>query len=264
MLSRLGLFVVCLWTLLPRLGVAADGESKVTEHLGRTLVESVLLTDQNGLTAPLSTILSPHRPTILTFVYYRCPGACTLLLNGLSAAITETEYVLGSDYDVVTISVDPMESSDLATGKRNTYVEPLAAQGISPQGWRFYTATKSVIQTLTAQTGFEYYYDADILQYIHPSVLIFTSPDHVVARYLYGSYFQPDNFDHALVESGEGTVGSLRQQIITAFHDFGRPEVGRRYALNKAKVAGFILGLIILGLALVWTGFRLRAQSTSA
>lgn len=226
-----------------------------------TLDDSALLTDQDGVTASLSTILSPHRPTILTFVYYRCPGACTLLLNGLSAAITETEYVLGSDYDVVTISVDPLESSDLATGKRNTYVEPLATQGINTDHWRFYTASKSVIKTLTGQTGFEYYYDADILQYIHPSVLIFTTSKRAVARYLYGSYFQPDNFDHALVESGEGTVGSLRRQIFTAFHDFGRPEVGRRYALNKAKIATFLLGLLVSGLGLVWIGFRIRALS---
>jgi protein SCO1/2 len=103
-----------------------------------------------------------------------------------------------------------MESSDLAIAKRNTYVDPLSAEGINADSWRFYTASKSVIKTLTGQTGFEYYYDADLLQYIHPSVLIFATPEHVVARYLYGSYFQPDNFDHALVESGEGTVGSLR------------------------------------------------------
>lgn len=232
----------------------------MTEHLGVRLNDAVELTDHTGQTLPLAKILRTDRPTILTFVYYRCPGACTLLLDGLSAAITETEYVLGTDYDVVTITVDPMESTDLAAGKRSTYLEPLSKPDINKAHWRFFTASKDTINQLTTQTGFGYEYDADTLQYIHPSVLIFLSPKHVVSRYLYGSYFQPDNFEHALVESGRGTVGTLRRQVITGLHDFGRPEVGRRYALNQSKVAALLVGFIALGLGLIWIGFRIRAR----
>jgi protein SCO1/2 len=245
-----------LLILFPGHAFGAESKSVVTEHLGTTLEGQLELTDHEGITATLASMIRSDRPTILNFVYYRCPGACTLLLNGLSAAVMETQFLLGSDYDVITVTVDPMETTDLAAGKRTTYLEPLAKPGINKAHWRFYTGAKETLRRLTSQAGFGYEYDADTLQYIHPSVLIFLGPDRSVMRYLYGSYFQPDNFEHALVESGDGTVGTVRQQLITALHDFGRPETGRRYALNKARVTGVVVSIIALGLCLVLLGLR--------
>jgi len=256
------LLLAVIFGLYPTLVLGDAPKSAVVEHLGVVLEGDLELTDQDGLTASLSAVLRTDRPTILNFVYYRCPGACTLLLNGLSAAIMETDFLLGLDYDVVTVTVDPMETTDLAAGKRITYLKDLSKPGIDKAQWRFFTASKKTITTLTQQTGFEYEYDADTLQYIHPSVLIFLAPDRTVTRYLYGSYFQPDNFDHALVESGDGTVGTMAQQGTTWLHDFGRPEVGRRYALNKARIAGLLVGIIGFGLFLVWFGLRLRKRLT--
>ena len=47
------------------------------------------------------------RPTILNFVYYRCPGICSPLMDGLSDAMDNTDLVLGEDYRALTISFDP-------------------------------------------------------------------------------------------------------------------------------------------------------------
>jgi protein SCO1 len=185
-----------------------------------------------------------------------------MLLNGLSAAIMETSFLLGADYDVVTVTVDPMETTDLASGKRTTYLKALDKLGIDKARWRFFTAPKTTIEILTEQTGFVYEYDPDTLQYIHPSVLIFIGPDRTLTRYLYGSYFQPENFEHALVESGDGAVGTVTQQWITWLHDFGRPEIGRRYALNKSRVAALLVGIIGFGLVLVWLGLRRATPPT--
>ena len=255
------LIFVSLFGIFPAHALDESPKSIVVEHLETVLDGELKLTDHDGLTQSLSATLRTDRPTILNFVYYRCPGACTLLLSGLSEAIMETDFQLGADFDVVTVTVDPMESTELAAGKRSTYLKDLNKPGLDKAHWRFFTASRATITALTGQTGFGFEYDADTLQYIHPSVLIFVSPERTVSRYLYGSYFQPDNFDHALVESGKGTVGTLSQQGFTWLHDFGRPEIGRRYALNKARVAGLLVGIIGLGLGLVWIGLRRRIAS---
>ena len=242
----------------PRL---AFSKSEVVEHLGTTLDGDLEFIDHDGVPGRLKEILSSDRPTILTFVYYRCPGACTLLLNGLGEALQDTHFELGKDFDVVTMTVDPNEGVDLSAAKRKTYVDALSLERGSTESWRFFTATKPVIGRLTDQTGFNYVYDPDTLQYIHPSVLIFISPEHKVVRYLYGSYFQPDNFNHALVEAGSGQIGTLKERIMTSFYEFGRPEVGRRYSLNVGKLAGTVLGIVLLGLGLVSVGMRIRSAS---
>ncbi|MGB0646362.1 MAG: SCO family protein [Bradymonadia bacterium] len=257
--SLLRLFIlVSLFFIVPG---RATGKSEVVEHLGTELDGELEFIDHHGASKPLKDILSSERPTILTFVYYRCPGACTLLLNGLGEALQDTHFELGKDFDVVTMTVDPNEGVDLAAAKRDTYVDALSLERGSKESWRFFTGSKSVITRLTTQTGFGYVYDPDTLQYIHPSVLIFVSPEGKVVRYLYGSYFQPDNFNHALVEAGNGRIGSLKERIMTSFYEFGRPDVGRRYALNVGKLAVTLLGIILLGLAVVSIGIRIRSTS---
>ena len=109
-------------------------------------------------------------------VYYRCPGACTLLLNGLGEALQDTHFELGKDFDVVTMTVDPNEV-DLSAAKRKTYVDALSLERGSTESWRFFTATKPVIGRLTDQTGFNYVYDPDTLQYIIHRCLFLSPPN---------------------------------------------------------------------------------------
>ena len=230
----------------------AEAPSRIDERLGVTLPVERVLQTVSGERVALKDVLHPKRATILTFVYFRCPGACTLLLNGLTKAIEETQFVLGSDYDIITISIDPNESSDLARGKRDTYVQTLNRSGIDVSRWQFFTADRETISQLTDAVGFRYVYEADTMQYTHPSALMFLNDQGTVVRYLYGSYFKPLNVDLALIESGDGAVGSLQQRLTAWFHDFGGPDVGRRYDLNHTRV--LLVSLFGFGLlaSLLW------------
>ena len=51
---------------------------------------------------------------ILNLVYYNCPMLCTLILNGQTEAMREIPWTPGKEYEVVTISIDPRETFDVA------------------------------------------------------------------------------------------------------------------------------------------------------
>ena len=210
---------------------------RVDEQLGATLLQGWSFLDHTGVTVTGDTLFNHGKPTILTFVYYRCPAACTLLLDGLSEAIKAHEFRIGHDFNVVTISVDARETSDLATAKRETYLAGLSpGQGHDVEGWRFLTASRDTIEAITNAAGYRFTYNPDLMQYDHPSVLMFVSPTGELRRYLYGSYFQPKNVRLAFIEAGEGTLGSFTERLSVHFYDFGTPELGRRYVLNETRL----------------------------
>ncbi len=57
-------------------------------------------------------------PTILTLVYYHCPGICTPLLSGVAEALKGLKLQPGRDYMVLTISFDDSESHEIANEKK--------------------------------------------------------------------------------------------------------------------------------------------------
>ena len=225
---------------------------RVDESLGTILPAGLELVDHEGRSITSDDLFVRGKPTVLTFVYYRCPAACTLLLNGLTAALEESQFVLGRDFNFVTISVDGRETTELAKAKRDTYVQALPGPPHDPNAWSFLTASRDVVTKLTEAVGYRFVYNPDTMQYDHPSVLMFLSPTGQLKRYLYGSYFQPDNVRLAFIEAGDGQLGTFVEQIGLSFYDFGTPELGRKYTLNQNRLAFVLFGMTGLLGFLLW------------
>ncbi len=47
------------------------------------------------------------KPTLLSFVYYDCPGLCSPVMAGIAEIIGKSDLTLGRDYQVITISIEP-------------------------------------------------------------------------------------------------------------------------------------------------------------
>ena len=56
---------------------------------------------------------------ILDLVYYNCPKLCTLILNGQTEVMRHIPWTPGNEYEVVTISIDPRESSKSRARKKH-------------------------------------------------------------------------------------------------------------------------------------------------
>ena len=155
------------------------------------------------------------KPTIITLNYSSCPMLCSVQLNQLTQALAKLDLRIGDDFQMLTVSIDPTESSDTARETKQKYIEQLLReQPGAAEGWEFCTAHQPIITRLADVLGFHYTYDRKSGEYYHPAMLAFVSPEGVITRYSLAVAFEPDDLRKALVEAGKGTVGSAVDQFI--------------------------------------------------
>ena len=105
----------------------------IEQHLDGQVPPDLTFRDEAGQTVRLGDYFG-KKPVILNLVYYRCPTLCSMLLGGLKSALDQTGLELGTDYTVVTVSIDPTETPKLAAEKKLS----IAAQ----PGWSFLVGTE--------------------------------------------------------------------------------------------------------------------------
>jgi protein SCO1/2 len=239
----------------------------VEEHLDASLPLELEFLDEAGRTVRLGDFFDGARPVILTLNYYRCPMLCGLQLNGVVAGLEEVDWTPGVEFEMVTVSIDPLETPELAQAKKENYLKryqrPAAARG-----WHFLTGRQDNIERLAETVGFGYTYDVASGQYAHAAAIFVITPDGRVARYLYGIEYPPKSLKLALMEASEGKIGSAFDQLIMYCYHYD--PASRRYApvaMNIMRVGGGATALL-LGLTLgTWwlreSRRRRRAQGES-
>src|SRR5262245_35536336 len=88
----------------------------VDENLGETIPLDLSFLDETGKPVTLRSLVD--KPTLLTLVYYRCPGICSPLMTGVSAVVDKSDMMPGKDFNIVTISFSPREDYIMASGKK--------------------------------------------------------------------------------------------------------------------------------------------------
>jgi len=223
----------------------AQDELGVYEHLDSYISDDLIFTDE--LYNEINLKKSIDKPTIISLVYYECPGICSPLLNGLAEAMDKTDINLGDDYQVYTISFSHIESPPLARKKKKTY-KKLVSHGDTDSSWKFFTGDSITISRLLDQVGFKVKKEGK--EYIHPGTLIVISPKGKITRYLYGStYFMPFDLKMAVVEAGEERSGPTINKMLK--YCFSYDPEGKKYVLNFTKISGSII--LIIALALLGT-----------
>ena len=225
-----------------------DPEIGIIEMLEDTIPPDVRLVNQDGDTVLMGEIV--NKPTVLSFVYFRCPGICSPLMDGLSDVIDRSDLKIGEDYQVLTISFDPSETTDLAAKKHSNYLHRLNKEG-TEKGWIFFTADSAAISRLTKIAGFKYKKTGN--DFVHAAALIVLSPERKITRYLNGIYFQPFEFKMALVEASRGQSGPTINRILQFCYAYD-PE-GKQYVLNITRVSGILISIIAMGIFL-WLAVR--------
>ena len=85
----------------------------VDNHLGNRISGDIQILDQDNNSFQLNDYFMA-KPTVLVMAYYQCPMLCSMVLNGLSTVINESNLTPGQDYNVLTVSIDPEETSQLS------------------------------------------------------------------------------------------------------------------------------------------------------
>lgn len=216
----------------------------IEQQLGAQLPLATELRDETGQAVPLQKYFG-KQPVVVIFAYYRCPQLCTQVLNGFLRASQAIPQVIGRDYQVVTISIDPTETPQVAAEKKNNYVRAYRRPG-AEEGWHFLTADAAAIERLTTTAGFRYRYDPASTQYAHASGIMIATPDGKLARYYYGIEYPPPDVRLGLVESSEEKIGSAVDQILLLCFHYD-PLTGR-YGLvisRLLKITGSLTALAL-------------------
>ncbi|MBY0278374.1 SCO family protein [Candidatus Binatia bacterium] len=197
------------------------------------------------------------RPVVLSLAYFSCPMLCGLHLNGLASSLKPLRLEPGQDFEIVTVSFDPRDTPDKATVKKKDTLERYERRG-AEHGWHFLTGDVEQIRALTSAVGFRYQYDEKRGEFAHPAGVVLLTPEGHVSRYLFGIDYSPRDLRLGLVESAQGKIGTLVDQVLLFCFHYD-PSMGRysAIALNSVRVGGV---LTLLGLV-VFIGGALRRES---
>lgn len=224
----------------------------IDERLGDTLPLDLQFVNASGQAVTLADYFQQGKPVIFTLGYYECPMLCNLVFNGLVDGINRVDLKPGVDYTLLTVSIDPLETPDLAYAKKKNYLKSIEKQ-VDESAWAFLTGQEEEIQKLSDAVGFRFFYDESRDEYAHPAVAMLVSDQGVVSRYLYGVEFKTNDLKLGLLEAAEGKIGSTVDRIILyCFHYDPDAKGYVLFATNVMKLGGAgaatVLGLVIGGL----------------
>jgi protein SCO1/2 len=231
----------------------------IDQHLNADVPVDLEFRDELGNPVKLADYFGHGRPVILNLGYYQCPMLCSELLQGLVGSMKALTFNLGQDFDVVTVSFDPSETTEMAAAKKRDIMKRYGRAN-SDQGWHFLTGKADQINALTKAVGFEYQFDPKTQQYAHAAAIVMLTPDHHISGYFYGVEFSPKDLRLGLVQASQHKVGNIGDQVLLYCYHYD-PRTGKYGAVisNILKLAG--LGTILILGTFVFVMFRFDRRS---
>ncbi len=236
----------------------------IDQKLGERVPLELEFRDEVGASVSLGRLFD-GRPVVFALVYYECPMLCTLVLNDLVSAMRAVQLELGEDFRVVTLSIDPSEGPELAAGKKSRYLSDLDSNRFADprearafDGWRFLTGDEANVKALADALGFRYAFDAERDEYAHAAGVMVASADGVLTHYLYGIGYDPRDLKLALVDAGQGKVGSFVDQIVLRCFHYDPWEGRYGFAVLSVLRAAGVLTVVAAGAFIVRNLLRER------
>lgn len=234
----------------------------VDQRLGEQVPLDVPLIDSLGREVKTGYYFDSRRPVLVTLNYSDCPVLCNVQLNALVESLNKVELAIGGDFQILTVSIDPKESTERIRETKAKYVEQLTNQPGAAEAWHFCTARESAVKKLADSLGFRYTYDAKTGQYFHPAMLAFVSPDGVISRYSLDVSFPPEQIKLSLLDASQGTIGTPVDQFIMWCFSYDADRGSYVLVAWRLMRLGAALTVVIMLVLLVpyWIGRRRSAS----
>lgn len=221
----------------------------ISQRLNQPLPLNLTFTNDAGKQVQLADYFG-KKPAILALVYYQCPMLCSEELNGLTGALQMVDEVPGRDFNIIVVSIDPSEGTDLAAAKKRSYLKRYGHPETA-DGWHFLTGTQPNIDALTSAVGFKYVKipgpDGKLTQFAHASAIQIVTPQGKLAQYYMGVEYSPKDLRLGLVEATNNHIGSVVDNILTYCYHYDPGT--NKHSLIVARVVqlGGLVTVVSLG-----------------
>ena len=229
----------------------------IKEKLGSKINLDLKFKNELGQDVRLGDYFKADKPVLLTIVYYRCPNLCNYHLNGLTRVLKNLNWNAGKEFEIVAVSMDPNETPDMASNKKNAYVQEYERPGTA-NGWHFLTGTESAVKTLTNEIGFQYKWNPKTKQWIHTAAAYVLTPTGVLSRYLLGIEFDARNLKLSMLDASKGKIGNFVDRFALFCFQFDPDR--NIYTLYAYNLMRFSAGATVVILAAFLVPFWLRQK----
>jgi protein SCO1/2 len=219
------------------LGAQSLNEIRIDQRIGNQLPLDLTFIDERGERVALGSLFG-ERPVVLALVYNACPMLCHQVLAGMLASLRTLELDAGEDFEVLVVSFDPKEPTQLARSVRDKLVERYER---GKGGFHVLTGEAEPIAKLTEAVGFRYRYDDKLDQYAHASGLIVLTPKGKVARYFFGTEYSARDLRLSLVEATDGKLGKLTDELMLLCYRYD-PQSG---TYSASIIGGIRIGALV-------------------
>ena len=247
------LFFILIFETYAQLPINREVEIGIVEKLGQTIPLDLKFFNEKNDTVTLGSMI--NKPTILSFVYFDCPGLCSPLLDGIADVVSRMDMSIGKDFDIITISFNTKDTPEKARQKKLNFVQKI--QEKDRASWYYLTGELENIQKITEAAGFRY--KPTGLDFAHPSTIIMISPQGKITRYLYGITFLPFDVKMAVVEAQKGLARPTSNKLLD--YCFAYDSQSRSYTLQFTRLIGTFI--LIIGLFFgAWLLISAKRKST--
>lgn len=232
----------------PLQGIGIDDRS------GATIPRDVALRDQDGRTVTFGDLLRDDgKPVVLVLAYYQCPMLCTVVLNGMTDGLRELAWTAGAEYRVVTVSIDPRDTPEIARRKRASYVDAYG-RTVGEHAWDFLVGDEANVKRLADAVGFHYRWDEATQQYAHAAGAFVLTPDGRVSTTLHGARFPGNALRLALVDASHGKLGTAWDRVVLLCFHYDPAAGSYVVATTRLVKALGVVTVLLLGswLARLW------------
>lgn len=267
LLATLLLLTCPAWAQQPGMPPTSTLESREEaaaqlDRIGVVVDPELRFTDERGYPFPLKQWFPGQMPVVLMLGYYSCPRMCGQVLQETFRALSDVDFQPGTDYRILSVSIDPRETPEMAKARKDNFLRRLAKVG-GDEAWRVLVGEEAEIDKLTKAVGFNFYWSDATKQFSHPPSLIFLDKNGKVTRILVNTTFEPDDLRLALVEASEGKLGTFLDQVRLNCLTFDPRTGSYAVAARTVMSIGGAITVVALG-AMIWIMLRNERRAAAA
>ncbi len=237
---------------------------QIVQKLNAQVPLDLTFRDETGKTVRLGEYFG-KRPVVLMLIFYRCRGYCAMEMDGaLDSLRAIKKERVGTDFDVLTVSIHPKETPDEAAANKKSALQRYNRPG-AEAGWHSLVGDMPNIRKLADSVGFNFMYNEQKDQVVHPAGLMVLTPSGQVSQYYYGVKYPQRPMRESLLAAARSKIGTVVEQPILLGCLQYDPKTGkaRLVVMQTLKVSG-ILTLVILGSSILMMSVRHRRTTDAA